>query len=234
MDTDEVLLGKINRATAALIVEEMAVQKAQAELVSKSKEVGLLLLEAKKRHTNVADFEAFLKRVNGLKLSRAYDLLRLAGGRTTDEELRQDARERQWKSRAKKKLPRPEPKPISVTDPPVTESSKQIPAPHRITESPEVSIEQRRADNARLDEAAKGSAHYLAEFRTACRDLLPKITDYQDQMAALTFVQDTLKRLREGAVGTSLRVARKETDDGNNGTITNRTTAVDCPRSPRG
>jgi hypothetical protein len=201
MDTDEVLLGKIKRATAALIVEEMAVQKAQAELVSKSKEVGLLLLEAKKRHPKVAGFEAFLKRVDGLKLSRAYDLLRLAGGRTTDEELRQDARERVRKHRAKKKLPKPEP--VSVTDPDVTESSK------RITQSPEISAEERRAQNAALDvepepiplpdfdrsaEAKRKQRSRIAlnEFTYACKKYLPRITEEADRQEALRIVTEML------------------------------------------
>jgi len=59
----------------------------------------------------VKDFDAFLKKVQGLKLSRAYELMRLAGGRTTEAELKKDARERKRKSRAnKKKLPKSEPK----------------------------------------------------------------------------------------------------------------------------
>ena len=204
MNSDEVLLGKINKVSAANAAEKTA-EAAKAEFVSRSKVVGELLLEAKKLHPAKKDFEAFLRRVNGLHVSRAYDLLRLAGGRVTDEELRQEARERQRKSRSKRKLP--EPQPQSVTDQPVTD-------PKRITQSPEISEEQRRAENAHLDEdeatphdqaassaheAAPGSAHYLAEFRAACRDLLPKITDHADQMKALTFVQDTLKRLREEA-----------------------------------
>jgi len=67
----------------------------------------------------------------------------LAGGRTTDDELKKDARERKRKSREKKKeiqkkkLPEPEPKPISVTTP-------------RVTESPEISAEQRRRENEAL------------------------------------------------------------------------------------
>jgi len=142
-DNDEALLGKINAAVADHNAAEKAVTTAQSELVSKSKVVGHLLLEAKNRHPKVADFESFLKRVNGLGRSRAYDLLRLAGGRTTDEELRKDARERVRKHRAKKKLPTPEP--VSVTDPDVTESSK------RITQSPEIRAEERRAQNAALD-----------------------------------------------------------------------------------
>ena len=130
-DNDEVLLGKINAAVA----EHNAAEK---DLVSKSKVVGQLLLEAKKLHPAKKDFEAFLRRINGLHISRAYDLLRLAGGRVTDEELRKEARERQKKSRAKRKLPKPEPQPESVT---VTDDP-----PKRITHSPEISEEQRRAE----------------------------------------------------------------------------------------
>jgi hypothetical protein len=52
-DTDEILLGKINRAVAGLIVEDLAVKKAQAGLKSRAKEVGELLIEAKRRHRTV-------------------------------------------------------------------------------------------------------------------------------------------------------------------------------------
>src|SRR5262249_13217222 len=126
-DNDEVLLGKINAAVAEHNAAERAVTTAQTELVSRSKAVGELLLEAKKLHPAKKDFDAFLRRVNGLHISRAYDLLRLAGGRVTDEQLREEARERKRKSRAKAKVPKPEPQPESVTDPPVTDSPKQIP-----------------------------------------------------------------------------------------------------------
>jgi hypothetical protein len=93
------LLEEINVAVKAVNEAERDVTTAQAELVSRSKRVGLLLLEAKKQYSAVKDFEAFLKKVDGLKLSRAYDLLKLAGGRTTDEELKREARERQQKKR---------------------------------------------------------------------------------------------------------------------------------------
>ena len=80
--TDAALLTKLNQAVAAaneaqetVTEAQETVTTAQAELVSRSKTVGLLLLEAKKLHPVVKDFEAFLKkRVEGLKLSRAYDL----------------------------------------------------------------------------------------------------------------------------------------------------------------
>jgi hypothetical protein len=102
----DTLLARINKAVAAANEAEKNVAVAQAELVSRSKKVGLLLLEAKKQHPKVADFEAFLKKVRGLKLSRAYDLSRLAGGRTTDEQIRQETRDRVRKHREKKRLPK--------------------------------------------------------------------------------------------------------------------------------
>jgi hypothetical protein len=198
---DRALLDKIKVAVAAVNEAETTVTTAQAELVSRSKVVGELLLEAKKRHPKVADFEAFLKRVNGLGRSRAYDLLRLAGGRTTDEELRKDARERVRKHRAKKMLPTPEP--VSVTDPDVTESSK------RITQSPEVSAEERRAQNAALDvepepiprpdfdrsaEAKRKQRSRIAlnEFTYACKNYLPRITEEVDRQEALRIVTEML------------------------------------------
>ena len=110
--TDNTLLARIKLAVAAANEAQQTMTTARAEHESRSREVGLLLLEAKKLHPAAKDFEAFLKKVDGLKLSRAYDLLRLAGGRTTDEELKRDARERQQKSRARKL-----PKPDSVTEP---------------------------------------------------------------------------------------------------------------------
>jgi hypothetical protein len=159
------LLAKINAAVAAANEAEQAVTTAQGELVSRSRTVGLLLLEAKKLHPAVKDFEALLKKVQGLQLSRAYDCMRIAGGRTTDEEIRKATRERVKKHRDKKKLPpAPEPRPISVTSTPVTESA-------------EASAERRKAENANLGmTAAARSKQYLQWFAAACRGYLPQIT----------------------------------------------------------
>jgi hypothetical protein len=173
---------------------------AQTELVSRSKAVGELLLEAKKLHPAKKDFDAFLRRVNGLHISRAYDLLRLAGGRVTDEELRQEARERQRKSRAKRKLPKPEPQSesVTVTDPPT-----------RIAQSPEISAQERRAQNAALDteseptpvpefdrstgvKESQRSQIPLNEFKFACKNWLPQITEEADRQEALRFVTEML------------------------------------------
>jgi hypothetical protein len=177
MSDEGILLDQINAAVAAEDEARKAVETATSELVSRGKLIGQLLLEAKKLHPKVADFEAFLKRVNGLHLSRAYDLMRLAGGRVTDEELRQDARERQQKSREKRKIPKSEPEPISVTDPVVTETQ----------EASDEWLEE-------LPAAEEASAEYLLEFKLACDNYLPKMTEL-DRREALLFVQDWLRAL---------------------------------------
>jgi hypothetical protein len=185
---DAELLAKLNEAVAAANEAEQTVTTAQAELVSRSKTVGLLLLEAKKLHPAVKDFEAFLRRVDGLKLSRAYDLLRLAGGRTTDEEIRKATRDRVKKHRSKK-LPRPAPAPKKPEPEPVSVTSGDV------TESAEASAEKRKALNGDLnlsleEKDAKLSAHNLAEFVIACRMYLPKITIEADRQKARLLVSE--------------------------------------------
>jgi len=180
----EELLEKINAAVKAANAAEQSVTTAQAELVSRSKAVGLLLLEAKKLHPAVTKFEAFLKKVQGLGLSRAYDYMRIAGGRTTDEEIRKATRDRVKKHRDKKKLPpTSEPIPISVTGVDVTESA-------------EASAERRKAENANLspeERAAKLSAHNLSEFQVACRTYLPNLIEADLKKARVFFMQGAWK-----------------------------------------
>jgi hypothetical protein len=148
---DATLLAKLNEAVAARIEAEKtaetakaAAETASAELVSRSKTVGLLLLEAKKLHPRAEDFWQFVKKVQGLGQSRAYDCMRIAGGRTTDEEIRKETRDRVKKHRASKKLQRPTPE---------KQAAKPDPKPDSVTvtESAEVSIDQRRRENEALD-----------------------------------------------------------------------------------
>jgi hypothetical protein len=225
MNESDKLLTKINEAVAAANAAEKNVAVAQTELVSRSKTVGLLLLEAKKQHPKVADFESFLKKVRGLKLSRAYDLLRLAGGRTTDEELREEARNRKRKSRDRRKeqkKKRPKPQPLPEPKSKDTKSPLSVTHPH-VTESPEVSIEQRRAENAALDanlsippfldrtnEAADAtppsetqaqidSRLALDDFKIACKMYLPKLTDDDWNKASTFFDSYVMQRKAEAA-----------------------------------
>ena len=154
-DTD--LIERLNVAVKAADEVQAQVGAANAELISRSKAVGLLLLEAKKLHPKVKDFDAFIQQVHGLQLSRAYDLLRLAGGRTTDEELKKDARERKQKSRAKKKAtlqPKPVPQPL--------------PKP-----KDSVTVTETRHDA-------------LREFKFACDTWIPKMSE-EDRAKALSY-----------------------------------------------
>ena len=166
-DQKEWLLSTIRTAVAAANDAGQNVTTAQAEHVSRSRQVGVWLLEAKKLHPKVKDFEAFLAKVDGLKLSRAYDLLRMVGGRVTDEELRKDARERKQKSRAKANLPKPD----SVTEPmsrnpsepaqPTPQPEPSVTSPP-VTESAEPTLEERAASTLR-DEADRLDAEEAAE-----------------------------------------------------------------------
>jgi hypothetical protein len=139
MNESDQLLERINAAVKAANEAEATVETAKTELVSRSKAVGLLLLEAKKLHPKVADFEGFLGKVHGLKFSRAYDLLRLAGGRTTDEEIRQATKDRVKKHRDKKKQELPPPPPKITAQP---EPAKDSVTSSSVTESVEASAER--------------------------------------------------------------------------------------------
>jgi hypothetical protein len=145
----------------------------------------------------VATFKTFLSQIAGLGLSRAYDFIAVADGRTTVEELRKDARERQQKSRAsKKKLPRPapalkrpeqrpEPKRDSVTDPHVTETAK-------------ADAERRKAEKHEAEKTATESERALEEFAYACRTWLPKMSE-ADRHKALQLVTDIVSPKAEAA-----------------------------------
>ncbi len=132
------LVSTIKTALAAESEAQQTVSTAQTECASRSKQVGMLLLEAKRLHPKT--FGEILLQA-GLKLSRAYDLMRLAGGRTTDEEIRKETRDRVERHRAKKKkvsndaaqatpaaMAKAQPEP-SVTSPFVTESAEQAENP---------------------------------------------------------------------------------------------------------
>jgi hypothetical protein len=198
---DATLLTRINAAVVAANEAERSVATAQAELVSRSKAVGLLLLEAKKLHPKVKDFEEFLKRVDGLKLSRAYDLLRLAGGRTTDEELRKDARDRQQRSREKKKtIPRPTPA-LKKPDPDFRD----------ITEKSTDTKERKPSEQKVYDSPQEVVAGVFEDFLKSLRNVVEKAkaltgmdlfqcvpdSDAKKALAQIPEAENALRRLRE-------------------------------------
>jgi hypothetical protein len=104
-------------------------------------------------------------------------------GRVTGEALRRESRDRKRKSRAKQKPtikpavaePKPEPKPLSVTHP-------------HVTESPEITVEQRRAEHAELDDGERTwSTANLRDFERACKKYLPQMNE-ADLKTARAFV----------------------------------------------
>jgi hypothetical protein len=189
--TEAELLTKINEAIAAH-------DEAQKEQVSRAKTVGLLLLEAKKKlHLKGKDFEAFVDKVEGIKVKRswAYDCIKLAGGRITEADLKKGARERAQRSRAKKKsvTSRTPPAQLPPPEPPQPEPPKIEPPKVSVTppvtgnlqptdkDGAEATVEERKTGNAvnletAEEKAARLSAHNLAEFTVACRLYLPKMT----------------------------------------------------------
>jgi hypothetical protein len=172
-DPGDTLLTKINQAVELANKAEKIVTTAQAELVSRSKAIGVLLLEARALHPG-RNFEEFLKRVKGLHRSRAYDCMRIAGGRVTDDELRRDAAARQQKSRTKKKLQPPVPTVRDVTD----NLAEPRPVVVQLV-SPEAAHD---ADSARC----------LTEFKAACKRYLPRMNE-DDILKALSYVAEFTK-----------------------------------------
>jgi hypothetical protein len=189
MPEQDDLLVKLKVAVKAANEAQTNLTTAQTEMVSRGKAVGLLLLEVKKKHPKVPDFEAYLKRVDGLGgLSRAYDFMRLAGGRVTDEELRKEARQRQQRSRAKKKkietksqpLPKPEPEP----------EPKSEPKPE-----PSVTVTESPATAPNLN----ASARCLQDFKNACRMCLPRLSEADLKKAHDYFIMEDWKKQKEAA-----------------------------------
>jgi hypothetical protein len=176
------LLGKINEAVAEANKSEKALKEAQDkhkaaadEHYSNTKKVGLLLLEVNKTHKG-KDFENYLKQVKGLQRSRAYDYLRLAGGRVTEEELRTEARKRKQKSRAKlKELP---PKPTAALPKPK--------AVQQVFDTPEEAHAGAAAEDSvtktnvtefpSIDASAKALADFKLECQLLCQRYMRKMT----------------------------------------------------------
>jgi hypothetical protein len=191
----DALLIKIKVAVKAVNEAEKNVTTAQAEMTSRGEALGLLLLEAKKEHPKVKDFDAYLSRVNGLGLSRAYDFMRLAGGRTTDAELKDDARERKRKSRAKTKtLPKPKTPPPPAPEPKRTEPEVSV----TVTESPATG-DDLRAMTAAMREPRPASSAALKEFENACQRYLPQLNADDMKKARDYFIMDDWKKQKEVA-----------------------------------
>jgi hypothetical protein len=94
------LLYRINSAVKEMDRAHEQAETAREAYQSRAMIVGNLLVEAKKAAT--VPFDKFLEGVTGLSRSRAYELISMAEGRTTEEEVKEDTRERVKKHRERK------------------------------------------------------------------------------------------------------------------------------------
>jgi hypothetical protein len=154
-----------------------AADAAKTETVERSKVAGLLLLEAYRRWPKPKEFFDFLKLAGGLQRSRAYELMGVAGGRKTIDEIKAATRKRVQKHREKKRLPPPEPAESSVT----------------------VTDEPASADAAPTPEVVPASKRALEEFTYACRQYLPKMTEADRQKARALVAELTEQPKAEAA-----------------------------------
>jgi hypothetical protein len=188
---DKTLAAKISKAV-------MAVDAAIVTKNELARKAGMLLHEAHERHPGRAAFEAFLKLTDGVKYSRAMDLIAVATDRKTFEKLQADAAARLKKHRDKKKaLPEPSPQPKKQPRP---DPAGVRCATDEEEESPEASAERRKAENAALNETSEQrSAKALAEFAAACRTYLPKLTIEADRQKARLLVSELTTSKRKAA-----------------------------------
>jgi hypothetical protein len=200
--TDVLALGHQVRARLKTVrgYEAKAREKAGVELRKAEDNwitVTQLLAEAKAKCT-VGGFRAFKEKFcPNLGRSRIYELLQIASGKKTTEQVKAESRGRKAKQRAKNK--REGKSSVTVTDKASASASKPEPLSGTVTESAEV--EPRRAEHADLspeekakaeyevwlnaeDAAHKASAYYLEQFAIAGRAFLPKVTEPSHQYKA--------------------------------------------------
>lgn len=105
--SDGALAQQIGDAIRASAKADEASDKANGDAIAAAKNVGALLLEAKRRHPTTNAFEAFLKTVpGGLQATQAYRYMAIAGGSTTVEAEKEKDRERKRKERERKERER--------------------------------------------------------------------------------------------------------------------------------
>jgi hypothetical protein len=191
----------LEAAGKKIVAHITAGDQAKEKAVEHYKAAGLLLLDVSNKHPK--DFTAFLTRsCAALGRSRAYELMQMAGGRKTVEQIRADTKKRVDRHRAKNKQ-RPLQKPVT-DQPEVADAPTIAPNPEPTSEA---SAEQRKAQYAAQDPAAieapaiapelpidalkatpksKKSKRALAEFKVAV-DLWFAMMDPADKAEAATY-----------------------------------------------
>jgi hypothetical protein len=202
MSDDTELLKKIDAAAEAVNASLKIIETAKADHLPKCKVLGLALLELKQRYPKVTDFEAKLKECKYVKLSAAYDYMRLAGGRKTDGEILQAEREhreaaklRKQKSRAKA-VPKPKPEPAAL---PKAEPEVSVTEPH-VTEIPIDDRRQAMADLATAElTTEEKSDDALVKWKKACEDYCNEMTEADLKNARVYFMEQRWRRKQKRA-----------------------------------
>ena len=158
----------LESAGKEIVAHITAGDKAKDKAVEHYKAAGLLLLDVSNKHPK--DFTAFLTRsCAGLGRSRAYELMQMAGGRKTVEQIRADTKKRVDRHRAKNKQ---RPLQETVTDQPeVADAPTIVPNPEPTAEA---SAEQRKAQHAAQDPAAIEAPAIASELPTDAPKATPK------------------------------------------------------------
>jgi hypothetical protein len=172
------LLSRITMAVALANDAEKKAEGARAEYVSRQRAIGELLLELKQRYPKPKEFEAKLSEVSGLQRSRAYDYMALAGGRKTEEALREEARLRKEKERERKAKEKKERE--------QAEKAKPIPKPESVTVTDEKT-------KPKPNDTPVTKASALDEFRFAARNWIPRMSA-TDKQRALKLVTDLVNQ----------------------------------------
>jgi hypothetical protein len=203
----EALITEIDAAVKAMNKADKVATTAKETFVSRSKEVGVLLLRWRELNPEET-WDVIFKRV-GLGHSRGFDCLKVAGGRRTDEELRQDARERQRRSRLNKKplTPAPElPEPkqvllgngdimtgkpaeyVTVTDSTQVSAEKNAAADTPTTAPVDPNLGPRAFDSLETVRL-RASLLALEQFKHAAAKWLPRMSEPQ-RVEAVVYVRD--------------------------------------------
>jgi hypothetical protein len=197
MSDETALLEKIQTAVKAA-------NEAKAESDSRAKVVGTLLIELKRQCRGTKEFEASLGKIEGLRsLSWAYTCMNMASGRLNYNDHKKQQHERQAKSRAKKKLSKPNPT-LPEDFRGVTEKSPDTKSEQTALIDVDASADTMRAKFA-TDEAAETttvtaldgdilepdhhSGTMLAAFQEACKRCLPHLTEPDLKKAHIFFME---------------------------------------------
>lgn len=168
-DNDLASIGK------EIVAHIAAGDQAKNQAIEHYKAAGLLLLDAANKHPR--DFTTFLTRsCAGLGRSRAYEMMQIAGGSKTVEQIRADTKKRVARHRAK---------------------TKQRPLQGPVTDEGPEGISADESEGILADPLPM-SDRAFAEFKKAVDTSMPKMTP-AIRASALAYAKEASERLEAGA-----------------------------------